>query len=422
MSKEDKHRPCIYDYDSDTEVNADHCIGWKKLPCDRKDIPDHFSSAAWKYKEESIVDSFMNEGVYKTYGGGSYITELEVNLDVSTEIVSELQANKWIDRATRAVILDFTLFCPNINGIVYSSFIMEVPETGGVIPHYKIHPFLLSRGGTTFKVTEIICEVLFSLFILFLTFVIIWNSVKKGKRYVANVAALTDFLIWFNGVVTLGFYFKRKVEGIEIMAQWKKDSQKVVSFKSVALWDDYFLMAAAILLFLSNLRVLGMLSYSQRLGVFINLIKKSFNDILMFSFIFLGLFMVYAFCGFLLFGSSIHAFRTIYTTLCSLMASLVESDEFSSVRLQFNYMGHIYYFVFVFFMVVIMMTIFVAILYESMHALQQSRNSATSGELLNYLFDSVEGYFWWKRSGNSKGGMYLACNIIIKMYRYTCTC
>ena len=54
-------------------------------------------------------------GQVATYGGGGFVKNLGSSRAESAAIVQYLIDNLWIDRGTRAVFLDFTIYNANIN-------------------------------------------------------------------------------------------------------------------------------------------------------------------------------------------------------------------------------------------------------------------------------------------------------------------
>lgn len=49
------------------------------------------------------------------YGGGGYVLDMSQNKNVSMDLILYLFQNLWIDRGTRAVFVDFTVYNANIN-------------------------------------------------------------------------------------------------------------------------------------------------------------------------------------------------------------------------------------------------------------------------------------------------------------------
>lgn len=50
-----------------------------------------------------------------SYDGGGFVMDLAQDANTSLEIIKYLFDNLWIDRGTRAVFVDFTVYNANIN-------------------------------------------------------------------------------------------------------------------------------------------------------------------------------------------------------------------------------------------------------------------------------------------------------------------
>jgi Polycystin cation channel len=71
--------------------------------------------SSWTYRDSKQLQTSSYWGQVDTYSGGGFAVDLKDNQEDSTPILQELYDNLWIDRATRAVFIDFTLYNPNIN-------------------------------------------------------------------------------------------------------------------------------------------------------------------------------------------------------------------------------------------------------------------------------------------------------------------
>jgi len=54
-------------------------------------------------------------GLIAYYGGGGYVQNLAKTKAASKEIMRELRTYGWIDRGTRVVFIDFTVYNANVN-------------------------------------------------------------------------------------------------------------------------------------------------------------------------------------------------------------------------------------------------------------------------------------------------------------------
>ena len=69
----------------------------------------------WNYQTQDELDGSSHWGQLSSYGGGGYIEDLATTKAESLEIIAKLKNNLWLDRGTRAVFTDFTVYNANIN-------------------------------------------------------------------------------------------------------------------------------------------------------------------------------------------------------------------------------------------------------------------------------------------------------------------
>jgi polycystin 2 len=73
------------------------------------------NNSAWYYQTEKQLKGSNHQGLMNKYGGGGYVALLSANVTESNATIQDLFDNLWIDRATRAIFLDFTVYNANIN-------------------------------------------------------------------------------------------------------------------------------------------------------------------------------------------------------------------------------------------------------------------------------------------------------------------
>jgi len=73
------------------------------------------NGTAWNYQTEEELDGSSHWGFMATYGGGGYVQNLGLKKSESLAVIDELMQNLWLDRGTRAVFVDFTVYNANIN-------------------------------------------------------------------------------------------------------------------------------------------------------------------------------------------------------------------------------------------------------------------------------------------------------------------
>ena len=69
----------------------------------------------WYYQSESQLSGMSHQGFMNNYGGGGFVATLSKDYSTTLGILAELKQNLWIDRGTRGVFLDFTVYNANLN-------------------------------------------------------------------------------------------------------------------------------------------------------------------------------------------------------------------------------------------------------------------------------------------------------------------
>ena len=64
----------------------------------------------WKYNEDGELGSFDSWGRFAVYSGGGCLANLGYNKFTAKRILDDLIRNDWIDRQTRAVLVEFSLY------------------------------------------------------------------------------------------------------------------------------------------------------------------------------------------------------------------------------------------------------------------------------------------------------------------------
>jgi hypothetical protein len=75
----------------------------------------NMNETAFFYQSSSDLKGSSYEGIMASYDGGGYVQDLASTKDDSASLVQFLKDNNWVDRGTRAVFLDFTVYNANIN-------------------------------------------------------------------------------------------------------------------------------------------------------------------------------------------------------------------------------------------------------------------------------------------------------------------
>ena len=130
---------CRNDYSMFGEERADFAPGWQT----NNDSTLNYSSSIYKsfrYIDGDQLDSYVYTGDHQTYRSGGYVYELRGRLSEMRSNLSQLRELSWIDNRTRAVMIQFPLYNPNVQLFTSVTLFVEFLSTGGLYPQSRFEP------------------------------------------------------------------------------------------------------------------------------------------------------------------------------------------------------------------------------------------------------------------------------------------
>ncbi|KAG7153275.1 Polycystin-2-like [Homarus americanus] len=169
------------------------------------------NSTAWTFYSEKEMNGSQHWGKIATYTGAGSYQDLGLNKTMTKAILADLRENLWIQRGTRVVFIDFTVYNANINLFCVIKLLFEFPATGGVIPSWSFRTVKLLRYVTALDYFILACEFIFIFFIVYYIieealeiktlkcdyFKSVWNLLDL------LVIAVYDFSSFINAMFTL---------------------------------------------------------------------------------------------------------------------------------------------------------------------------------------------------------------------------
>lgn len=384
------------------EETRSFCFGWQNPPCDIGDEARSFSFRAWKYTDPFDIWGVPVVGYYNVYSGGGYIAELDVNLDFTNRTMKELTHHLWIDRTTRAIFFEFSVYNADFNLFTYCTLVAEFPEVGGVMTMSSIYPFRVYHhvGPTGYYV--MFCEICFVLFLVAQIVRVVYYLYKRRLQFFKSTWCVLDLVGIFLSLVAIAMYAGRMLLANQTLAKFKEDPKAFVNFQHIAYWDNLLIVFIGLLVFLGTTRLLGILGYDKRIGQVFRVFDNCAWDLLWFGIFFLCLFAFYAILGYLLFGRDLDSYYDIFESLGTLFISMIGKSKFNEINDADPLMAQFYFFTYVLFIVYFLLTIFLAILCESINVVHQRTKLDRSDELVMYIIDKVRDFFSTRKGGKKK--------------------
>ena len=394
--------PCLDSYSEADEDQDLYCIQWK--PYDNSKCGNElntrtlYTADSWKYIDAHEIWGLSRMGEYNTYSGGGYILKFVKNRESAFLMLGELFKYDWIDRKTRAVFLEFTLYNPNVNIFIYATLLVEFSEIGGAFTMTDTQAFkpVLSLSSLGFGL--VVAFMIFLFYYIFLLFKIIWNCKVFGcLRYIREpwnfVDCISTFLA-YSCIVIFVLRMKYTNTAMDMFYDDKvTDANRFINFGHIVIWDNVFNVVFAILVFISTIQILKILGYNKMFTGVLSVISKAGHDLIAFGFLLLILLIAFAFLAFLLFGSNLESYRNLYVTCGSLANTFIGKNKLDTLIVASPLAAQFFYMVYVVVVIMFMLTIFLSILNNSISAVKaEIANSSNSVGMVDIIRKSFRNF------------------------------
>ena len=195
-------RKCFAPYSEEVEDKA------RYTPAHRKFTDD----SAWTYQSPEELDTGSYDGEVRlgsppgrtlhlinfqltTYSGGGYVQNLHFQKNITKAMLAELKQNLWIDRGTRFLSIDFTVYNGNINLFAVVKLLFEFPATGGILPLSDIQIIKLLKYAERTDFLLLASELIFIVFILYYCVEELFEIHEHGWAYFSVFGNITDCVV-----------------------------------------------------------------------------------------------------------------------------------------------------------------------------------------------------------------------------------
>ncbi|XP_063773052.1 polycystin-2 isoform X2 [Pseudophryne corroboree] len=320
---------------------------------------------AWTYTTEKNLNGSSQWGLISTYSGAGYYLDLSRSREEAAAQIATLKNNLWLDRGTRAVFIDFTVYNANINLFCVFRLLVEFPATGGLVTSLQFQTVKLIHYVSVFDYFLAACEIAFCFFILYYMVEEFLEIRIHRLHYFRSLWNCLDIVIIVLSVVAVAINLHRMsaVEGP--LKDLLVDMNVFPNFESIAYWQKQFNNVAAVTVFFAWLKLFKFVNFNRTMTQLSTTMSRCAKDILGFSIMFFIIFLAYAQFAFLVFGSQVDDFRTFQDCIFTQFRILLGDFNFTEVEEANRILGPIYFTSFVFFMFFILLNMFLAIISDT---------------------------------------------------------
>ncbi|KAG1652740.1 Polycystic kidney disease protein 1-like 2 [Nymphon striatum] len=382
---------------------VDHCGGYSRIMHeDRKNYGlswDLSKSAVKKieytYQSSSKLKNIPFWGLIDWYGGGGYIYPLPHPLRGKEKRFQKemfrLEKEKWIDKNTRAVIVDFSVYNAQVNLFVCATILAEYQPGGGIIPYYRFDVIRLMRYHDNFGLFTLICEILFFVTIVYFTIREVRAMIKLKKGYFKSVTNLYELTILFLSYSAIVLFIQREMYTVDILKLFTETKGTgYVRLQRVAAVDEVLSYVIGFLVFLANLKFLYLLRFNKRIGILAATLKECANELSNFCVCLLILFISFVILFHLLLCSHMAEFSDMIRSAESSFTMMLGRFKFNQIKLASPFLGPLVFFIFSLTATLVMVNLLLTILMQTFEEVKHNVNKTPNDyEIVEFVVNRV---------------------------------
>ncbi|KAL0616351.1 Polycystic kidney disease 2-like 1 protein [Plecturocebus cupreus] len=323
------------------------------------------NGTAWTYHSQDELGGSSHWGRLTSYSGGGYYLDLPGSRQASAEALRDLQEGLWLDRGTRVVFIDFSVYNANINLFCVLRLVVEFPATGGAIPSWQIRTVKLIRYVSNWDFFIVGCEVVFCVFIFYYVVEEILELHIHRLRYLRSIWNILDLVVILLSIVAVGFHIFRTLEVNRLMGKLLQQPNMYADFEFLAFWQTQYNNMNAVNLFFAWIKIFKYISFNKTMTQLSSTLARCAKDILGFAVMFFIVFFAYAQLGYLLFGTQVENFSTFIKCIFTQFRIILGDFDYNAIDNANRILGPAYFVTYVFFVFFVLLNMFLAIINDT---------------------------------------------------------
>ena len=417
---------CDEEYSVLYQVKDPHHYQWQTYNSSFSPLSsDQDVYSAFQYTKSSQIDSYPYAGIVNTYMGGGYVFKMN-NLGYDQSILKanldNLKQNGWIDRQTRAVFVEFTIYNPNVNLFSNCLILFEIISTGQIISSSQFSPInLFDINNSSFISFKIIMNVIYMIFISMFMAKEIKEIVRDRSKYFKQFYNYIELIIIAFSWASFSMYLYRLYSSYEVynlLKKSKKDFTQTaqlstfiqtafINLQYISYCNDTLQMFLGFCAAFGTIRFIKLLRFNKKIIVFIQAFSHSIKDLLSFGLLFIILWFSFVQAMYLIFNEKSAQFATLVTSMETLFQLILGKFDVLPIIKANAVFGSIFYILYNILVVCMLINIFLSILTDHYNEARMSHDlDREDPELFSY-FKSVVGSVFSKKDKDKAQPTYV---------------
>ena len=384
--------------------------GWKALP-PNSSWPRvlMLCPKPWRYQSANELYTDSIRGKFSYYKGGGYVAVMGYDEKTAKRVLDETFAHGWVDRRTRAVILEFAVFNANTNLLGIATYLFEALASGGAYTVRTVDTLQLYNTESASLMFYLVCQFLFFAMVFYYLIVLLFHLYKQRLRFLGSVWNMVDFFMIVFSVLSVSFYMIRAKSILKSVKEIQNNPHSIVNFHRAIYWYSLENASIALSIFFVTLKLLNLIRFNPYVIFFFSSFRQSVGCQISYAAFFLMIFNAFAISGRLMFGSTVFEYASYIQAIISQFQFLLgRAVPLADLRSNNPFLGPSFAFTHNIIMTILLINMFVSLLNESYsEAKSNADESAEELEMARFISERFLKLF---KEGQRSNDMKLYCD------------
>ena len=364
----------------------------------------------WRYQTAEELNRGPIRGSYNTYEGGGYPAVLGYNDNTANRVLNETLGFQWVDRQTRAVILEFTVFNANTNLISIATYFYEVLATGAAYTTRRIETLEIYRTDSGALMFYLIFQFLFLIMVLFYFIKVVIRIYRLRLGFFKHVWNMVDFLMIISSIASVAAHVTRSKSVLDGVQSIQNNPYQIVDFHSALDWTSWEDASIAVAIFMATLKLLNLIRFNPHVIFLFLSFRQSVGYQLSYACFFLIIFNAFIFSGIQFFGKTVYSYSSyIQAVVAQFEFLLGKAVPLDDLRNENPFLGPAFTFSYMLITTILFMNMIVSVLNEAYaEARRRAEENADELEMARFIGQRLDNIFGVRERKNFE--MKLFCD------------
>lgn len=345
-------------------------------------------------------------GYHGSYPGDGFMLDLPMNISGAQSRLDELKGWQWIDKRTRAVIIEMSTVNPNVNIIVHNRILFEFPATGGVIVRQEAFALRALQTSLALMMSDnfggvFLLSVLSSALHLMLGGYVVWSIYKNGGRFFAYFWSIVDLvilLLYFIFIIGNLIVFTMTAYEPNLQPEVVSDPEMFYPVGMIVTnleFQNGILAAMGLMSWMKILKYFTLVSYFQP---FVRVTERCIVNLFMFAGLIIIILYGFAVALFIGYGTETNIFSTLKGSFIAVIVAPAGGVSLDPIFDKNDFLGPVLTFAYIIVVFLLLLNVFMAICVDtytvSVYEINECRRGQTSTPTSIFLwtyFNALKG-------------------------------